>query len=68
MIKLTEKYKEESTLEINKNTSDILDKKVRTSLTAYLKKGMTDKIEKIEKRAADFANVSYDRIEALQTV
>ena len=29
---------------------------------------MTDKIEKIEKRAADFANVSYDRIEALQTV
>jgi prolyl 4-hydroxylase len=68
MIKLTDKFKEESTLEINKNTSDTINKKIRTSLTAYLKKGMTSEVKKIEERSADFANVSYDRIEALQTV
>jgi prolyl 4-hydroxylase len=67
MIKLTDKYIETSKLEIKK-LSHNLDNKIRNSSSAYLKKGMTPEIKKIEERAADFANVSYERIESLQTV
>lgn len=66
MIDMCEMYKESSTIE--NDNKDVVNTNYRTSLTAYLKKGMTDIIKLIENRAANFANVDYERIEALQCV
>jgi hypothetical protein len=67
MIEICKKYKEESTVEVSSDKI-IIEKKLRTSSTAFLKKGMTDVISRIENRAANFTNVSYDYIEPLQCV
>jgi len=67
MIDMCKNYKEESTVEV-KSDSVIIEKNIRTSLTAFLKKGMTDIIRKIEKKAARFSQAPYENIEALQCV
>jgi hypothetical protein len=70
MIELCEKHKEESTVTIadEHGVSFGINKKYRTSLTAYLKKGQTKKVIKIEKRAINLAQVDYEQLDPLQVL